>query len=279
MEKWGRETPWRQGQILTDGAIRKISLSAEANSDVIVIVVSHDCDIAQSEDSEPIVEVIVGKKIAAVDGNYTFAKNARRLHISFSGGKETLAAEFEANGKKQINKNQLVEFQPHEFVRLNPRELNILQKWLAARYRRSAFPDEFDRRLSSTGVKDLISKALKSEGSEIRAVYFDVGEREEVCKSPDFNPYALTIYLLYSTENTPEVAEQAAESAKTKITRAFEDKCLSKETQNWHYIELVECIAVSDRVMTVYLSDQLKRWSADHLSLRSETEQAMLHNE
>src|SRR5271166_411944 len=87
---------------------------------------------------------------------------------------------------------------------------NILQRWLAARYRRSAFPDEFDRRLERTGVRDRLSKILKSAGTLVAAIYFDVDQGEEISRTGPDDPYTLAIYLLFSTDADPQAAEREA---------------------------------------------------------------------
>jgi hypothetical protein len=106
-------------------------------------------------------------------------------------------------------------------VRLTAAELAILQRWLAARYRRSAFPDEFDRRLQDTGLQDRIGKILKTYGALISAIYFDVDQGEEVRRFGSDDPYTLSIYLLFSTEIDPEAAEKAADTAKLAIRTVF----------------------------------------------------------
>jgi hypothetical protein len=278
MAAWERDTPWRQGHVLPDDAVKAAGL-AEATNNALAIVVSRDCDLAQDQSIEPIAEVIVGRRIATPDGNFTHAKNARRLHLTFRGGTEHLAVDLIANGKRAIAKDHLAEYEPVETVKLTPAERSILQRWLAARYRRSAFSDEFDKRLEHTGMRDRLGKILKSAGTLIAAIYFDVDQGEEVTRTTADDPYTLVIYLLYSTETDPDAAERAAENAKLAIRNAFRDRCLSKKTGTWHDIELINCEAISDQAMTVQQAESLKRWSADYISLRTEPPQAMLRNE
>lgn len=279
MAVWGRDTPWRQGQVLSEDTARVVRPFQQTPSDVLAIVVSHDCDLAQDPSIEPMVEVIIGRRVVTVDGNFTFAKNARRLHLTFSGGAEHITVDLEANQKTQVAKDLLVEHQPIRNIKLTSNERNILQRWLAARYRRSAFPDEFDRRLERTGVRDRISKILNPIGTLIAAIYFDVDQGEEISRTKSDDPYTLAIYLLFSTETNPEAAEYAADTAKHAIRKTFRDRCFSKNTGAWHDIELVECEAFSDQAMTVQQAESFKRWSADHISLRTEPTQAMLNDE
>ena len=234
---------------------------------MVVVVVSHDCDLTQDPTVEAAVEVIVGRQITQSDGNYTYAKNARRLHITFSDGSETITAELRSTGKEDVPKQEIGQFNPSDDVRATPSELVILQRWLASRYRRAAFAEEFDRRLESLGLRTAMSKALKSHGSFISAVYFDLDKGREVKRSGPQDAYQLSIYLLFDTNDDPEAAENAAKTASTSILSAFKKKCCS-DAGEWSYIELIECEAVSDRAMTVQQADSLARWSADHMSLR-----------
>ena len=275
MAMWGRDTPWRQGHLLSDDAVK--SVLRDPPKGTIMAVVSHDCDIAQSPDVEPVVEVIIGQRIAAVDGNFAFAKNARRLHLTLTGRSQQLAVDLEASRKLAIAKQQLGDYEPVENVGVTIRELTILQRWLAARYRRAAFPDEFDRRLGATGLRDQLNKILKSHGALISALYFDVDEGRDVCRSGGDEPYTLAIYILFDGDS--EAAERAANSTKTAIEEAFRDKCLSDDDRKWRDIELVACEAISDQAMTVQQAENHKRWSADHISLRTEPPQPMLRNE
>jgi hypothetical protein len=110
--EWNRDTPWRQGYLLGKDAIEELRLHHPVAPDqTIAIVASHDCDLAQEPEGEPIVEVVVGRLLADKDGNCTHAKNARKLHVEFAGG-AVFWAEFEASAKRSIDKLALNEFAP-----------------------------------------------------------------------------------------------------------------------------------------------------------------------
>ena len=57
MGEWDRRTPWRQGHILTAVTVANLRLVPEPNPDSLVVVVTHDCDLAQDPGVEPVVEV------------------------------------------------------------------------------------------------------------------------------------------------------------------------------------------------------------------------------
>lgn len=279
MASWDRTTPWRQGNVLDSIAISALHIAhPEFTTETAAIVISHDCDLAQSSSVETFVEVIVGRKIAQSDGNYTHAKNARVLHLPCmaEGGGEVVL-ELSAIDKQLISKDDLAAFSPDSGLRLEPNERSILQRWLSLRYRRAAFPDEFDRRMRQSGVSERITRVLKRNGKNLRAIFFDVDEGREIARSGADDVYELSIYLLYDTQVDSDAADREANEVKNAIEAVFKARCCSDGVR-WQNIELRECIVVSDQAMTVAQSHALRSWHADHISLRDDPPQSMLEN-
>jgi len=277
VEEWNRDTQWRQGHLLGNDAIEDLGLHpAVAPDQTLVIVASHDCDLAQAPEGEPIVEVVVGRLVTEKDGNCTHAKNARKLHVKF-GGAAVFWAEFEATAKRPIEKRVLNDFAPRAEAHLSPENHAIFQMWLASRYRRSAFPDEFERRLTSTEFKlhEKIAKAVKPHGELIAGVFFDVDEGAEVTRDGPNDTYTLDITILHSADPDFDAAEKAADTAAKAIEKAFKDK-LFDPTKTWQHIELRSCDPVSESVLTYQQFKQLKRWRLEHISLASEPQQPLL---
>jgi hypothetical protein len=144
MAEWGRETPWRQGDIASQETGKKLGLGESG----IVVIISHDCDLAALPNREPEVELIVGRQVEKAGGNYTHAKNVRTLHLEFRTSKGPVFVELTASNKTRVLKNALADEIPNSEFKLDPGNRSILQRWLAARYRRSAFPEEFEKRLN-----------------------------------------------------------------------------------------------------------------------------------
>jgi hypothetical protein len=92
---------WRQGHFLTEDAAVNLKLvSPEKKGMEIPIVISHDCDISNKPKVEPYIEVIVGIRINAVDGNCTHSKNPRILHILAKQGDTDVCLELSATDKR-----------------------------------------------------------------------------------------------------------------------------------------------------------------------------------
>jgi hypothetical protein len=103
------DTPWQQGFILSDATAAQLGLLPPGgNDDVLVVLISHDCDLLEGSATDPNCEVIVGRKIEAIDGNYANAKNPRRLHLRFSGGRTQISVELLAANKKFVKKADLI---------------------------------------------------------------------------------------------------------------------------------------------------------------------------
>lgn len=276
MSAWNRLTPWRQGHLLNEDAIDALLLRDPTDPELpLVIVATHDCDLAQTPEAEPRVEVIIGRRIADADGNCTHAKNARKLHLEFAG-ELPFWAEFEATAKVALNKEKLNEFVPHPTAHLLPENRASFQLWLASRYRRSAFADAFEHRLTrETKLAEKISKAVKPHGALIAGVFFDVDEGREITRHDADDPYVLDIILLHAAEPDFLAAERAAQAAANAITAAFRKKCFNP-TATWRHIELRACEAVSETVLTYHQFKQLKRWRLEHLSLAADPPQPVL---
>ncbi|MCL4769455.1 MAG: hypothetical protein KJZ76_03800 [Burkholderiaceae bacterium] len=275
MAEWNRDIPWRQGHLLGSDAIAALGLNHTTEHEhPLVIVASHDCDLAQAPEREPVVEVLVGCTVASGQGNYTHAKTARKLHIEFEG-QILFWAEFEATAKVAIDKVMLNAFAPRTDAHLSSDKLNTFQLWLASRYRRSAFPDEFDRRLKDETLAEKISKAVRKHGDLISGVFFDVDDGDEVRRVDPDDAYTLDIYVLHPDEPDYMAAAAAAEQVVKNIHAAFITR-LFEPTKTWKYIELRACEVLSESGLTYQQFKMLKRWPLDHISLAADPQQPVL---
>lgn len=277
MVVWDRGTSWRQGHVLTDNAAieLKVITKEQIEHGAIGIIISHDCDVVRDPETEPNVEIIVGNRVKKCDGNYTHAKNSRKLHLSVTENGQSIFLELNSTNKKSIPKGDLVPYQPDGAFKLLPVNIAILQNWLAARYLRSGFPEEFNLRLQKTRLDERLGKIIKPLGEHLIAIYLDVDKGEEINRTGSDDPYVLEIRLLYYTQYDPLLAEEAANKAAVAIWKAFREECFFSDKNVWRHIELVLCEGISDQAMTIAESRMLKKWNLDYLSLRTEPTQAM----
>jgi hypothetical protein len=275
MAIWDSNTKWRQGHMLPAQAALDLNLANRVDaSQTLAIVVSHDCDLAQPIDSEPVVEIIVGRKIPTANGNYAFAKSVRTLHLNCTQAATSNIIEIVATDKVSVPKEALQNYEPDPGILLSYEELVILQRWLATRYHRSAFPNEFNNRLRDTGVEKILKDVSKKFGVHLRTIFFDVDEGKEVERSGTADTYSLNVVLLYDTDNDAAVAEANAEEARKLIIKAFEEKCCKNLI--WENIELQSCEVMSDQAITYRQALSFKEWRSENVSLKSKPPQPSL---
>lgn len=275
MGEWSRETHWHQGSVLPDDASEALALThPESPERTFVVVISHDCDLAADPDREPLVELVTGRIVDTINAD-SHAKSARRLQIEFQGPQELMAVELSAAHKSFVQKVDLAPFDPRTDIRLDAQGLSILQRWLAARYRRAAFPDEFERRLKEAKLPRRIEKALNAAGKHVIAVFFDVDGGEDAQRNGPDDLYRLGIYLLYDTSQNEPDAEAAAQSAAEQIEKAFES-AFQSEDKSWRDIRLEYCDVMSDHAMSYGNSLLFKQWRLEHISLEDDPQQPLL---
>lgn len=283
MACWDRNTPWRQGLLFCPQACALL-LAEYLGPDTIVAIATHDCDLAQDQNIEPNVEVMLGQKITKLDGNATHAKNARRLQIEFSalGQEQSIFVDFVATKKITIKKAALAAFQPLASHQLTPANHTIFQRWLSIRYRRAAFAEEFERRLKEEGkLAEKINRFLKPQPESILAVLFDVDGGQEIAREGAEDVYDLKIFILYANDklvgqvNPPKLSNaDFAEQVVQKIKDAF-SKALAPNDE-WQFIELLSCRAISENAMSYAQFKQLKQWRLEYMSLASDPQQELL---
>ncbi len=275
-----RQLSWRQGHVLTDDAAKAHGLApADIDAGACMIVVSHDCDLAAWADKEPIAEIMLGRRISKL-GADSFGKTARRLHIEYVSGGTAVFLELSATSKQQISKAELFERLPRQDLSLDVRGLRILQRWLAARYSRAAFPEAFENRLraASSGKHRFlkrIEQILEVGAEHIVALLFDLDDGVEKERNGPDDCYQLRITVLYDGQgNEPaafDVASKVAEELEELFAAAF-----SSAEGEWQNIELMSCDAVSSRGLSVAELESLKQWRLEHMSLQDDPPQPML---
>ncbi|WP_315787013.1 MULTISPECIES: hypothetical protein [unclassified Bradyrhizobium] len=261
------QTTWEQGRILSAASVVRLGLAPSGQDGVVAVLISHDCDVIESAANEPFCEILVGRKIEAPNGNFTNGKSPRRLHLVFSGGAEHLTVEFFAADKQTVRKEALLAETPDEAVRLTGDEHYTLQSWLAARYYRPIFADEFDRRLKEkpAEVHKKIANAIKNTGPDLIAVLFDIDAGKTEVHDGEDDPYSLLIILVYNVSDDPSRAQASANRAASVIKGLFRQYFFSDK--KWKNIELRDCLPVSAEALSVQQLRSFKPWHFDYLEI------------
>ena len=270
---WTRDTPWRQGHLLTAEAIKALGLShPETPDSTCVVVISHDCDLANDAlQIEPDVEVIVGCHLPKGDGNYFWAKAPRTLHIDVLQNDIAAVVELVATAKRFIPKQALAAFSPDPAYSFPGKSLSALRSWLGIRYNRAAFPDPFVDRLSQSKVDKRLAKIIEPVGNLLSAVYFDVDGGQEIDHS-DGSPYELKIVLAYPPGDDPEQAADEVEKLEADIQDLFSKKHFDQATGKWNGVALKQCMSISEDDLRVSRARLLTQWRLEYMTLKADEE-------
>ena len=274
-----RQTSWSQGQILPPEAALAFRLVTEEElASRFPLVITHDCDLAAALGREPSAEILIGESIEKL-GSATNAKVARRLELTLQSKTGPRAVALLAPGKRTVPKEELFKYAPRKDLWLAPAERRILQRWLAARYRRAAFPEAFEARLRTKAGRRTVVQEIESildvGGEWIRCLLFDLDDGE-VCerdRPEDIYQLGITVVYVSATDEPKAYAAAcvAAEALETLFARAFERPNGSRQ-----YIDLLYCDTASDAALTVQQREKLAEWRLEHLSLAADPPQPMV---
>jgi hypothetical protein len=271
---WTRDTPWRQGHVLTTEAIEALGLShPETPDSTCVVVISHDCDLANHDlQVEPNVEIIIGRHLPEGNGNYFWAKTPRTLHVDVLRDDAPAIVELVATAKGTVPKEALAAYAPDTAFSFSGKSLSVLRSWLGVRYNRTAFPDPFVNRLSQFKVDKRLAKIIEPVGNLLSAVYFDVDDGKEIDHS-DSSPYELKIVLTYPPGDDPEQVALDVEKLEIEIVDLFEKKHLDQATGKWNGIALKACMSISEDDLRVSRARLLTQWRLEYMTLKTDEEQ------
>lgn len=264
----GRDTKWRQGSLLSSNDARSLGLLDDGNQDGrAVVVISHDCDLPSK--SEHFVEVIIGRLIGSCDSQLTRARNPRKLHLQFlSAAGEELPVELCHADRREVEKNRFSELASGDWnFTLTSDEKRVLKQWLAARYGRPAFPNNFEARLTKCiGKRKLerqIAKILEPVAESLVAILFDLGEQRGV-ELPEGEPYSLSISIVYDSNEGGSAAREVAESVAAEMVDLFTQTYGTAEIAT--EIALERCTAVSDTRVSLADLRKVDQWRVEYIS-------------
>ena len=257
------EAGWRQGSIVNveDHA----TIAKELPDGARIIVISQSCDIIQpSDEAEPYVDVIVATPIDAEDGNFTYNKNPRKLHITLNTGNGDKYFQLLQIDKITTERTKLDGLIPEDGVALENSTVNVIARWLAARYLRPAFPNEFNdlingvRKVKKKKVEKKERKAAKKISPVVSGIFLQVIPFRDL---EDGESYSVNMIALVPASNkaadltSPEIRDPVAEIAAV-MTEAGMDV-------SW-------VIRFEDKVPYSYFRDDFIVWSYEDISLAND---------
>ncbi|WP_430407346.1 hypothetical protein [Hydrogenophaga sp.] len=242
--------------------------SAETAPQVRVVVISHDCDLANDNlNAEPEVEVLVGGVVAAMNGSFAWGKSPRTLHLQVQKGEGSEVLELVQTTKRRVPKTELAKFLPSAEHSMDQPGLSTLRSWLATRYNRAAFADTFVNRLRAAEADERLSRLLKPSGDLISFVYFRM-EGGHTVEREDGDPYAFNIVLVFNPGEDAEASADRADALAEKVEADLQGRLKDPSS-----VVLKSCMAISEDDVSVGQAKVLTQWRLEHMTLRADEPQ------
>ncbi len=255
-------TAWRQGNLLAPvDAVTLGVIKGEQCSTHRALVISHSCDIANTADIEPVVELLIGVVVRDDEATAQNGHSIRKLHLETEGRLTTEWVEYGISDRCEVSKAVLLQYEPWIEQSYSSEQRALLRRWLAQRYSRCEFPDAFISWLKESGVGNRFEDVGKIYSPHLVGIYFDFDDDSERKNTED--PYTLGINLVYEAGSAKHADE--AEKAKVRLEALFEKRC--KPNGEWRWIELTYCDVLSEEVFNLRAARMFRRWRFEHRSL------------
>ncbi len=219
-------------------------------------MISQDCDVVHpSYDAEPFVEYFIARPISARDGRRTRGKSPRFLQFEALIEGEEHIFEISANEKFRTDRRILERGDPDPTLVLTQSQVRMLARWAARRYNRSAFPANFDRRISK--VREKIERLMKRYGTDITGTF--VAFLSSDGELPQEDDYRILVQVVAEKEAFDRnLREQDMLRVKAELTTLL-NQCSGIEL-----VETVELRSESEFTLEDYFNSRL--WDYEYVS-------------
>lgn len=241
---------WRQGSILPDDLLAQLPAGIPPfglPERTTLIVVSHDCDVTNdSFVKEPQVELLVAGAATPMPLRLQ-GRDPRRLQLRLEGPAGELVVEASAHARFFVDRQRLLGHSPRSDMRLGAEDTRRLSEWLAKRYARSAFPDEFNRRLAP--VLPDVKELFRRHGDAISELFLTTEDAE----LKDGEPYGVLVWAVMRDDDHRQ-----------DPLRAEAQGCLDQLLTLFNACEGIEADGRlrSDADLSLYEIRSAKRWDA-----------------
>jgi|WetSurSiteA1Bulk_404760.scaffolds.fasta_scaffold00219_13 hypothetical protein len=202
---------WRQGCLIQPNNAQQIIESSidyynkGASPDTWLVILTQDCDLVRNTDVEPFVELLALQTLSNKPSNPMKGQSARTLHLTFKIDNQIYWFECCIHDRFRIKKNALCGAGCNTKLVFQENELRLLRQWLARRYTRAAFPDNFEKYLAST--KDPVKKLFKSAAAKLISTVYIAIDNEEAGMDED---YVIHVILTVLAEDFEEDEKRAS---------------------------------------------------------------------
>jgi len=249
---------WQQGAIIAVSEIKPFiqSFISDINpcDEGVFIITSQDCDVLN--DKESFIEMVLATVTETpTDTGLMHGRSVRDLYLPCHNNH---CYHMNINARVWVASKVKEELQPNDNL---PNELtNRLSGWLSFRYRREAFPDDFNDKLKKS-ISNLRRSLSKLKNEYLIAIYLDIEPDRKLEQGENYDVGMLVIIA----EETPEaISEEYA-----NIFNRFMTKSKNDAGTTFHpYIN--ESVIIYESEVTVADIRRLKKWHLEDISSRTQ---------
>lgn len=205
---------WQQGAILNTEDLPNGMMETLGLDKGLYVVANQSCDVVQSLEVEPSLELVKATPITCdhelYNGGFFNAKSARRLITPSPTSVREHYLHFDVKDKLQIPRGFLFS---HQDIRpcchLADSSGITFKTWLAMRYNRASFPDEFNERINR--AKNKLVKGLEKQVNGdpvcmfVEGLYFNISPETELDRGKD---YELNCFALIPSDVPLEILDK-----------------------------------------------------------------------
>jgi hypothetical protein len=252
---------WRQGSVVSDELFQQLSTrnNFPKVTDVsysVLVVVSQDCDVCNSSyEKEPWVELLLAQPVAKPIWSLLNGNHPRQIQFEVVDDKNKMFFESSIHDKFRIDRRELSKYSPQSTLGLTQETVRDVKHWLARRYVREGFPNEFERRISRSKSR-LTNKifALPEKGGLFTAIFLLISEDE----LPENENYKVIMWLTMTSE------DYASQEKKEEVEKIAGQ--IAESMNGCEGVEVVGFEVKSEANVSLEDRKQLKRWDYDALS-------------
>lgn len=258
-----KELGWRQGSIFFRNDTWAFqSWFPAVSHDSYLMVITHTCAVvSDSLQKEPTAEFLVLKRTESLEKEHANGRNPRLLSFYVTENNIDIPVLAHISKRYSFARHWLLNSTPHENITISDETLRKLTTWLARRYTRPAFPDEFNRRTDApfNKIQKKFKKAAYKEAvNNLISFALEIPEyKKELSEGED---YELGVYLIVDGEQL-ELHRDKYEELIIYVTG---------ELENCEGIGFFGAEIIGDDDLTVAQSRQLKLYDLDSLSFNEE---------
>lgn len=237
-----RKNGWRQGAFLPSELVLRLGSELGCKEATHAVVISQDCDVTCDDlEVEPYAEILMLEPLDTINPGLVDGKSSRILHLEVLEGSDRRCFQARPWSQRRIDREILASESPDSSCVIPLGSLRGLIQWVAERYTRAGFPDEFVKRIEAIDSK--LKKLMKKEGKAFWRILVSLDSNEELKAGSDYGMDCVCAVW-------PEVWEDDSDREKAK---AAADK-LKKLLESCGGIELDEFeVNTTDELPLSYL--------------------------